>query len=106
MKKIIRDCFSPGGERLYTGERLLQAVREHGDCIDLSNGVTIMGNVNGRYYNEADDFDRYAAVYDCDEDDGQGELIGFVQLNGSTPFRSRRRTKPCPYERPYKSKIF
>ncbi len=80
MKKIISDCFNLNGERLYNGEELLQAVREYGDYIDLDNGATIKGTGDGRYYNDADDLDRYAAVFNWDEDAEQGELIGFVQL--------------------------
>lgn len=80
MKKIISDCFNLGGERLYNGEQLLQAVREYGDYIDLDNGTTIKGTGDGRYYNDADDLDRYAAVFNWDEDTEQGEFIGFVQL--------------------------
>ncbi len=80
MKKIISDCFALDGERLYNGEQLLQAVREYGDYIELENGVTLRACNDGRYFNDADEFDKYAAVYDWDEDADQGDLIGFVQL--------------------------
>lgn len=80
MKKIISDCFNLNGERLYNGEELFKPVREYGDYIDLDNGTTIKGTGDGRYYNDADEFERYAAVYDWDEDADQGDLIGFVQL--------------------------
>lgn len=80
MKRIISDCFNLGSERLYDGEQLLEAVREYGDYIDLENGVTIKGTGDGRYYNDADDLDRYAAVYDWDEGLDEGELVGYVHL--------------------------
>ena len=35
---------------------------------------------DGRYYNDEDEFDRYAAVYDIDEDIDCGSLVGFVRL--------------------------
>lgn len=80
MKKIISDCFALEGERLYNGEQLLQAVREYGGYVELENGVTLRDLGDGRYINDADDLDRYAAAYDWDEDADQGDLIGFVQL--------------------------
>ena len=84
IKRIISDCFTLDGERLYNGEQLLQAVREYGGefdrWIELDNGVTLRECNDGRYFNDADEFDKYAAVYDWDEDADQGDLIGFVQL--------------------------
>lgn len=80
MKRIISDCFTLGSERLYDGEQLLKVVRESGEYTDLSNGVTIKGTGDGRYYNAADDLDRYAAVYDWDEELDEGDLVGYVQL--------------------------
>lgn len=80
MKRIISDCFNFGSERLYDGEQLLKVVRESGEYTDLGNGVTIKGTGDGRYYNDADDLDRYAAVYDWDEELDEGELVGYVQL--------------------------
>ena len=80
IKRIISDCFALDGERLYNGEQLLQAVREYGDYIELENGITLRSLNDGRYINDADDLDHYAAVYDWDEDADQGDLIGFVQL--------------------------
>lgn len=46
----------------------------------LTTGGTIKGTGDGRYYNNADDLDRYAAVFNWDEDTDQGDLLGFVQL--------------------------
>ena len=66
MKRIISDCFDLSSERLYDGEQLLKVVRESGEYTDLSN--------------DADDLDRYAAVYDWDEELDEGELVGYVQL--------------------------
>lgn len=80
MKRIISDCFNIGGARLYDGEPLLKVVRESGGYTDLSNGVTIKSTGDGRYYNAADDLDRYAAVYDWDEELDEGEFLGYVQL--------------------------
>ena len=79
MKKIISNCFDLG-ERLYDGEQLLQPVREYGDYLDLDNGVTLCSLNDGRYINDADDLDHYAAVYEWDDEAEQGDLIGFVQL--------------------------
>nr|DAW28820.1 MAG TPA: hypothetical protein [Caudoviricetes sp.] len=82
MKRTISDCFNLGRERLYAGEQILDVVCEHndGEYKDLSNGVTIRGTGDGRYYNAADEIDRYAAVVDWDEEFDEGELVGYVQL--------------------------
>lgn len=82
MKRIISDCFNLGSERLYAGEQILDVVCEYnyGEYKDLSNGVTIRGTGDGRYYNDADEFDHYAAVVDWDEELDMGDLVGYVQL--------------------------
>lgn len=80
MKRIISDCFNLGSERIYDCEQILTARQEYGEYVDLDNGVTIKGTGDGRYYNNANDLDRYAAVYDWDEELDEGELLGYVQL--------------------------
>lgn len=80
MKRIISDCHALEGERLYDGEPILQPVEERGNYTLLDNGVWIVNPGDGAYYNDEDDCDYYGAVYDYDEDDDCGNLVGFVQL--------------------------
>lgn len=80
MKRIIADCFNLGSERLYDGEQILQPVEERGNYTRLDNGVWIVNPGDGRYCSDEDEFDHYAAVYDYDEDNDCGDLVGFVRL--------------------------
>ena len=80
MKRIISNCHALEGERLYDGEPILQPVEECGNYTLLDNGVWIVNHGDGRYCSDADEFDRYAAVYDYDEYNDCGDLVGFVQL--------------------------
>ena len=80
MKRIIADCFNLGGERLYDGEQILRPVEERGNYTLLDNGVWIVNPGDGAYCNDEDEFDHYAAVYDYDEDNDDGDLVGFVRL--------------------------
>lgn len=80
MKRIISDCFALEGERLYDGEQIFYPVEERGNYTLLDNGVWIVNPGDGRYCSDEDEFDRYAAVYDWDEDNDCGDLVGFVRL--------------------------
>ena len=80
MKRIISDCHALEGERLYDGEQILRPVEERLNYTRLDNGVWIVNAGDGRYCSDADEFDRYAAVYDYDEDIDCGSLVRFVRL--------------------------
>ena len=80
MKRIIADCFKLANERLYDGEPILQPVEERGNYTLLDTGVWIVNPGDGRYCSDADEFDHYGAVYDWDEGNDCGNLVGFVQL--------------------------
>lgn len=80
MKRIITDCFALDGERLYDGEQILRPVEERGNYTRLDNNVWIVNPGDGRYCSDADDCDYYGAVYDYDEDNDYGNLVGFVRL--------------------------
>ena len=79
MKRIIADCFTLG-ERLYNGEPIIKAESENQGIIELENGTTIKDTGDGRLYDIKNDLYRYAAVYDWDDENDYGNLIGYVEL--------------------------
>lgn len=80
MKRIIADCHALEGERLYDGEQIFYPVEERGNYTLLDSGVWLYNPGDGAYYNDEDDCDYYGAVYDYDEDNDCGDLVGFVRL--------------------------
>ncbi len=67
-------------ERPYNGEPILKEVSSEGSYIKLDNGVTLEMVSEGRLFDK-DSPDKYAAVFEAEDENSIGSLVGYIKLD-------------------------
>ena len=77
---IVSNAFD-GTEKPHSGQKIYKEVSSEGNFITLESGVILELVYGGKLF-DRNSSDKYATVYEADDEDAIGSLFGYVKVQG------------------------